>query len=215
MMVTQTQQARVSHNPDVQGVTDYDKIKYHGSLNAYKVVKAFHEGALLNGGFSKAVLGDDGGNDTNDTFLVRLNTSTNLVEILRNGTLLTTVTNATSKVIGVFMLAGNDAFTTQGNFLNPLYVHGGRGNDVINGGGGDDTVFGGLGADTINTGVGDDTVYGQAGNDVLTGGNGNDSLFGDAGADIFHAADGYYDYLAGGSDSDDGTDRDAIDSWIP
>ncbi|RVT98989.1 ExeM/NucH family extracellular endonuclease [Rhodovarius crocodyli] len=61
---------------------------------------------------------------------------------------------------------------------------------VLNGGGGDDTLWGQNGADTLLGGEGDDTLRGGAGNDTLEGGAGNDKLVGGAGADIFVAGPG-------------------------
>ncbi|CAK9886915.1 MAG: Hemolysin, plasmid [Candidatus Erwinia impunctatus] len=59
------------------------------------------------------------------------------------------------------------------------------GNDVLNGGKGDDILFGQGGNDTLNGGEGNDILYGGAGNDVLIGGKGDDILIGGAGADTF------------------------------
>jgi Ca2+-binding RTX toxin-like protein len=50
------------------------------------------------------------------------------------------------------------------------------GNDVINGGDGDDIIYGQAGDDIINGGNGNDTIFGGVGSDILTG---------DAGADTF------------------------------
>ncbi|MFC0218860.1 VWA domain-containing protein, partial [Pseudochelatococcus lubricantis] len=51
------------------------------------------------------------------------------------------------------------------------------GNDIINGGDGNDTIYGQEGNDTINGGAGDDIIYGGTGVDKLTGGSGAD-IFG-------------------------------------
>ena len=55
-----------------------------------------------------------------------------------------------------------------------LTLSGDAGNDVINGGGGADSLFGGTGNDQINGGDGADTIIGGVGADRLTGGLGND-----------------------------------------
>ncbi len=47
---------------------------------------------------------------------------------------------------------------------------------IINGGGGNDTIYGGTSADTLSGDDNDDTMSGFAGADVLTGGNGWDSV---------------------------------------
>jgi len=53
------------------------------------------------------------------------------------------------------------------------------GNDVIEGGLGDDIVFAGGGDDQVDGGDGADVVFGDGGNDVIQGGIGNDILVGD------------------------------------
>ncbi|MBS4698614.1 calcium-binding protein [Aeromonas media] len=56
--------------------------------------------------------------------------------------------------------AGNGTFTGDGNSLD----------NVINGGGGADTLNGLDGNDTLNGGIGNDTLDGGAGNDAMAGG---------------------------------------------
>ncbi len=75
------------------------------------------------------------------------------------------------------------------------------GDDVINAGDGNDTVFGGGGDDTINAGSGQDRVEGGTGDDIIDGGDGNDRLFGDEGNDRITGGQGQ-DRLFGG-DGDD------------
>jgi hypothetical protein len=53
------------------------------------------------------------------------------------------------------------------------------GNDILEGGAGDDAMFGGRGNDTLTGGAGLDYLVGNAGNDVLDGGDENDVLVGD------------------------------------
>jgi Ca2+-binding RTX toxin-like protein len=71
------------------------------------------------------------------------------------------------------------------------------GNDTVNGGIGDDTIYGDDGNDTITPGAGNDLVYGGEGNDIIIDGLGNDNLFGDAGDDVFLAGVGTNLYNGG------------------
>lgn len=59
------------------------------------------------------------------------------------------------------------------------FATGMTGNDTVMGGNGNDEVFGGPGADNVSGGNGDDIVVGNFGNDTLTGDNGDDLLDGD------------------------------------
>lgn len=73
----------------------------------------------------------------------------------------------------------------------------------------------GSGNDTIDGGAGDDTIYGGGGNDAITGGAGNDSLVGGAGNDDF-TTDAGADTIIGGTGYDeywvsDGFDGDVVD----
>ncbi|SLN40391.1 Hemolysin, chromosomal [Aquimixticola soesokkakensis] len=65
-------------------------------------------------------------------------------------------------------------------------IYGEGGNDTILGGSGKDILYGGEGDDTISAGSGTDKVYGGAGNDTIHGGGDNDVLEGGAGADTFY-----------------------------
>jgi serralysin len=66
--------------------------------------------------------------------------------------------------------------------------------NVINAGGGDDSLYGGDGSDRLSGEDGNDHLYGDdgsdrlsggAGSDVLNGGAGSDKLYGGAGSDVF------------------------------
>lgn len=96
----------------------------------------------------------------------------------------------------------NDVITGNGQ---ANIISGFVGDDVINAGGGDDTIYGDqavrevgetlgnyeydtdpayVGNDTLNGGAGDDLIYGNAANDTIDGGAGLDTVIGGAGADF-------------------------------
>ncbi len=90
---------------------------------------------------------------------------------------------------------------------------GGRGNDAIFGGGGNDIANGGRGNDHLYGEAGDDTLSGGKGNDHLHGGSGNDGLSGDKGNDQLHGGFGH-DALSGGRGKDSlfgGDGNDTLD----
>ncbi len=66
---------------------------------------------------------------------------------------------------------------------------------------GDDNLDGGLGNDTLFSGTGNDQLEGGRGADILRGGSGNDRLEGDLGADQLFGGGGG-DWLDGGSGDD-------------
>jgi Ca2+-binding RTX toxin-like protein len=74
--------------------------------------------------------------------------------------------------------------------------------NLIDGGGGDDTIAAGDG-DGDYYGDGDE-VHGGAGNDILTGGAAYDHLYGEDGDDVISGGDGagYLDYIDGGAGDD-------------
>ncbi len=74
-------------------------------------------------------------------------------------------------------------------------------NDVINGMGGNDTLYGLGGDDLLRGQQGKDTLYGGSGNDRLDGGSDNDTLYGDSGNDTLIGGLGD-DKLYGGSGAD-------------
>lgn len=86
-------------------------------------------------------------------------------------------------------------------------LQGGLADDVIEGRGGDDTIYGDLfpggegGNDQILAGSGNDVVFGGAGNDYINGGDGNDILSGDDGDDYLVGGLGA-DIIRGGAGND-------------
>ena len=93
---------------------------------------------------------------------------------------------------------GDDVF--QGGAGNDTAV-GDAGDDHLAGGAGDDTLSGGAGTDILEGEAGNDTLNGNGGSDYLSGGAGNDTLDGGAGNDILDGGAGD-DTMTGG----DGTD---------
>nr|WP_249729050.1 putative Ig domain-containing protein [Acidovorax sp. CCYZU-2555] len=88
---------------------------------------------------------------------------------------------------------------------------GGAGQNVANGDGGaqyivlgpdDDIIHGGGGNDTVGSKGGDDQVYGDAGNDTVFGGAGNDLLSGGSGSDKLNGGTGFDVALQEGKRSD-------------
>jgi Ca2+-binding RTX toxin-like protein len=84
-------------------------------------------------------------------------------------------------------------------------IHGGNGNDSIQGNGGYDTLYGDNGDDSITAfgtwNTGGATMYGGAGNDRLTGGEGDDYMYGGSGNDTLEGRAGV-NTLEGGSGHD-------------
>ncbi len=103
--------------------------------------------------------------------------------------------------------------------LNIENVVGGRGNDIIRGDDGANSLYGGTGKDLLEGRDGDDILYGGSHSDTLLGGNGrdiingglqpdviqgnggNDRLHGDSGADTIHGGRGN-DTIFGGTGND-------------
>jgi hypothetical protein len=63
--------------------------------------------------------------------------------------------------------AGDDNIAISDSLTIPAFIKGGKGNDVLEGGGGDDVLLGGKG---------NDRLFGWAGVDVLKGGGGKDRI---------------------------------------
>ncbi|WP_306250446.1 M10 family metallopeptidase [Parvularcula sp. IMCC14364] len=87
----------------------------------------------------------------------------------------------------------------------------GGGDDIIDGGDGNDRIFGGDDFDQLTGGSGDDIISGGDGQDTIDGGNGQDTLNGDAGADIIVGGAGA-DIISGGGQNDDLTGNGGQDT---
>jgi Ca2+-binding RTX toxin-like protein len=110
---------------------------------------------------------------------------------------------------------GNDKLVVDSDVKVGVTANGGKGNDTLIGGGGNDTLNGGKGADNILGQGGDDTLNGGHGQDTLLGQNGNDTLNGGRARDHIYGGGGN-DQLNGGGGSDDvkggaGDDKNKFD----
>lgn len=80
---------------------------------------------------------------------------------------------------------GDDVVQAEGSF--PVALVGGDGNDLVNGGMGDDILFGDRIGETLSEG--NDILWAGAGEDVLEGGKGQDSLIGQDGDDVIYSGE--------------------------
>jgi Ca2+-binding RTX toxin-like protein len=167
---------------------------------------------VLNGGLGDDTftytMGDgadtvDGGAGV-DTLAITGTAAANVLDVLFNGTALTSVEGGPVtgvEVVKADLLGGTDTlnygtttaavvvnltsgsasgFTSITNIEN---VTGGAGNDTLTGNDLTNTLNGGAGNDTLTGGLSNDTLLGGAGNDTLLGGLGNDTLTGEGGVD--------------------------------
>ncbi|HET9637819.1 MAG TPA: calcium-binding protein [Allosphingosinicella sp.] len=134
------------------------------------------------------------GNDGNDAYIVDDNGDA-VAEVSGEGdsdivySFLSTYTLATE--VENLQWNGSGSFTGTGNVLD----------NIIWGGGDDDSLSGG---------DGNDELRGSAGNDTLDGGDGDDVLIGSSGADIHTGGAGLDVFLIGYWDSSTGVDADRI-----
>lgn len=196
-----------TYNPSTQsyyyhGVDSFStlngKVVTGGRLNARKVLDYVRTNYAP---WINQMIGDEGGNPTNDDFRLIPNPSNSNETLLQkknsSGTYVTVTSagNQSNKRLAVFGLAGNDKITVAAGVNNPVYLSGGNGNDSIIGGAQNDTIYGGPGKDTLYGGAGDDFLDGGTGDDYLSGDDGKDSLYGGAGSDrmLGGAGDDYID----------------------
>lgn len=107
--------------------------------------------------------------------------------------------------------AGSAFVIDAGDGDDQMYISGYTGgDDILSGGAGNDRIYSGLGEDRIDGGADNDSLYGEAGDDLLIGGSGNDIvdggadddvIFGDAGNDTLIGGLGN-DVIKGGADND-------------
>ncbi|GAA3021096.1 calcium-binding protein [Streptomyces fulvorobeus] len=93
-------------------------------------------------------------------------------------------------IMGPAALLGGDGMDHLMGDNSNQQMWGGRGNDMIEGYGGDDTVHAGLGDDHAMGGDGRDIILGGPGNDTLDGEGGDDLVYGGTGKDALEGGPG-------------------------
>ena len=147
---------------------------------------------------------DDGVGDDIDAFHFEMLDDASLDEVLLlsdSGDELAQFPTSNDLVVTVDGNAGDD--TIGGSGAETGYsedLRGGEGEDLIEGGPGDDDIWGGDDADTLNGGDGADEIRGGAGADEINGSDGNDEIFGDGGADDIDGGIGDDDIFGGDGD---------------
>lgn len=100
------------------------------------------------------------------------------------------------------MIGGASANVLNGrDFVGPMTLRGGPGDDKLIGGPSSDVMFGDGGNDVLLGGGGNNVLHGGDGDDVLVGESGDDELFGGNGRDILVGGFGF-DLLRGGAGED-------------
>lgn len=163
---------------------------------------------------------EDGGEDLR----FQRNPTTGNVEVLADGSVVTSIPPVDAGDLEVLDVIGSDSDTSidltglsSGEFtsLTSVTVNAADGNDTLTGSNdfaetlrgsdGDDVINGGGQGDSLDGGNGNDVIVGGAGDDVIDGDDGDDTIDGEAGADEIIGGDGA-DEISGG------TGNDTIDS---
>ena len=106
----------------------------------------------------------------------------------------------------IVMLATNGANAAAAGYVVGTAFNAGDGDDTVTGGALNDVIFGGGDQDTLNGGDGDDALDGQGGNDILLGGDGSNTILGATGDDSITVSNKtvpFTDTIDGGSGTDD------------
>ncbi|MEM8721569.1 MAG: lasso RiPP family leader peptide-containing protein [Cyanobacteria bacterium P01_G01_bin.39] len=83
-----------------------------------------------------------------------------------------TLANSGSLVVG----SDGDETLEGGSGNDTIFAEGG--DDTITGGSGDDELLAGSGDDIVSAGSGNDAIFAEGGDDTITGGSGNDTITG-------------------------------------
>jgi Ca2+-binding RTX toxin-like protein len=147
-----------------------------------------------------------------DDIHVRLSADLANVEVAHNGALLGTYALSSVTLVRVDAGKGHDHVHVDASVLVSTNLNGNVGNDILVGGGANDTLLGFAGKDNLSGGEGNDQLDGGAAPDVLTGGNGADNIAGGHGLDIIDGGAGA-DTITGGKGRDSltgGTEADVF-----
>lgn len=192
----------------VATTTNTDSILVNGSVGSDERLVLDHRGGVFGPGFTPEsnipeieIHADMG--DATDTIAVYATEGNDYMAAGQNGLALNTdgdvdVTFTPNPLkLEFHMLGGDDYFNGRGeggagrNYLGPIFIDGGEGNDWLLRGGADaDVIYGGPGNDVLEGQQSDDYLDGGPGNDSLSGGAGNDIMIGGPGVDSFAASSG-------------------------
>ena len=142
--------------------------------------------------------------DLDEGFVLRTSIS------VEDGSFIDFGSTAESVIAGVDLSLGTTRSSSINaeNFVLPIALSGGQGDDTLIGGSGNDYLVGDNGNDQLIAGSGDDTLIGKAGVDILAGADGDDLFVYKSSNEMF-AAHELIDSINGG----DGTlDAIAIDN---
>ena len=128
------------------------------------------------------------------------------------------VDNAGDSVVEASGEGTDDVYTslatyTLGADVENLYYNGGAGNFTLTGNTLDNIIFGGGGNDTLSGLDGNDTLRGQTGNDTLSGGDGDDLLVGGSGIDDLTGGAGADTFRFSTFESGTGANADRIQDF--
>lgn len=137
----------------------------------YKINNTTYDGQE---GFDYILMGSDG-----DALFIHSITAQQ-----NDGTAIQVVQNIESIIAG----DGGDIIDLSSTefILGDVSISGGRGNDILWGNVGNDTISGAQGDDIIDGGPGNDILNGNLDNDIITGGIGDDRINGGSGDDILY-----------------------------
>ncbi len=161
------------------------------------------------------IRGDSAADSLDDQIVIEHDpTDAGFVQAIVNGEVIARAASGELRTIRIRAGKGDDTVfvnLADGAEHIRVVVYGGRGDDHISGGSGDDKLIGGRGNDTLQGGAGNDRLTGGRGTDSLDGGTGDDRLSGGGGSDLLRGGDGD-DKLIGGRGDDlltggDGDDR--------
>jgi cyclophilin family peptidyl-prolyl cis-trans isomerase len=141
------------------------------------------------------------GTRESDTIDVSFGSTPATIQVVINGNAPSVMDSASVSRIQIMGRDGNDTINVSEQIQIPTKIRGGRGNDIINGGGGNDSIYGDAGNDTIAGRGGHDALRGGGGNDSIQGGVGDDMVRGGAGNDTIVDNAGT-NSLRGGAGSD-------------
>ncbi|MDB5322150.1 MAG: hypothetical protein JWN40_3781 [Phycisphaerales bacterium] len=162
-----------------------------GAVNATTASINVTASATLSGGIL-TIAGDSAANTIN----VTLNAAGNYRVVVGTQINQTFSFSAVSSII-IQAGAGNDIVTIGNGITIAAEIHGAEGNDIVQGGGGNDMIFGEAGTNILEGNAGDDVVVGGAGTDIISGGNGRDILIGGLGSDLITGDNGDDILIAG------------------